>query len=196
MTDGYERPSQARTVDCEVSYWFQGTRVQDDNVHGEACLPVKFDSEVELTTYLRMNRHRWEEIHTWRETSNLGRGLPRRETLMIHEQEASPEFALAAIGNIRQELAKVVGNFSLDAALNGNRRIPITHLEAPTPSGEYDATIPVLAYDAVYDENGYVRHGILVDHRGNPRSDVFYEEGVPYDMRGRVIPEDERRYAQ
>ena len=61
------------------------------------------------------------------------------------------------------------------------------------PNGEYDATIPMLRYGQIYDENGRPWPYVLLDAAGHPRTDVVYEAGVPYDLHGRLLDPDTGR---
>lgn len=68
----------------------------------------------------------------------------------------------------------------------GNLLIP-EHPVRVEPRGDFDAATLVLAYPAVYDDEGKPRPWILLDARGNPRVDVVYDQGKARDLAGHAL---------
>jgi hypothetical protein len=152
------------------------------NAHGEAMVTPGFDSLGELNDWLSDDTEwLYEEVTRYRRAAWTG-SQPRDEIITesgLPISEVEPE-AIPMPQHVHDQLADLFDKLTNEDRLTRWKGRPVRDIPLP----EFDATIPVMPHDAIYDEEGNLRPWILTQPNGRPRTDVVYEEGVPYDLRG------------
>jgi len=189
--DGRIPPSErkARRTATKVTYWSELWRRTEGNAHGEAQPSPVFDNEADAVRWVLENEQDGDELHAWRRESFGGSSF-RDIPIPLDDDEAYvTDPARIAYWMERCRLEAEAGRERGEqrrAAARSERANPAIgeHPRVVDPRGDYDATVPVMPHDTIYDEDGRLRPWILTDGRGQPRTDVVYEEGVPFDLQG------------